>query len=78
MGKLNNGKSAGKDGITGKMIKSGGDRVMDWIWKLCNMAFESGVVSEDCRSALIVPQFNGKGERTECENYSFLNVGIDR
>ena len=47
MGMLKNGKAAGKDKITGEMIKSGDDRVNDWIWSLCNMAFESGVVSED-------------------------------
>ena len=36
VGKLKNGKAAGKDGITGEMIK-GGDRVVNWIWRLCNM-----------------------------------------
>ena len=36
------------------MIKGGDDRVVDWIWRLCNMAFESGVVPEDWRSAEIV------------------------
>ena len=44
VGKLKNGKSTGKDEITGEMIKSGGDRVVDWIWRLCNMAFENGIV----------------------------------
>ena len=29
------------------IIKSGGDRAVDWIWRLCNMAFESGDVPED-------------------------------
>ena len=47
MGKLKNGKAVGKDEIIGEMIKGGSNRVMDWIWKLCSMAFESGVVSED-------------------------------
>ena len=48
-----------------------------WILKLCNMAFESGVVPEDWRSAVIVPLYKGKRERTECKNYrsiSFLSV----
>ena len=31
VGKLENGKAAGKDEITGEMIKGGGDRVVDWI-----------------------------------------------
>ena len=39
--KLKNGKAAGEDEITGEMIKGGGDRVVDWIWRLCKMCFES-------------------------------------
>ena len=54
VGKLKNGKAAGKDEITGEMIKGGGDRVVDWIWRLCNMAFENGVVPEDWSSIVIV------------------------
>ena len=46
MVKLKNGKASGKN-ITGEMIKGRGNRVVDWIWKLCNMAFESVVVPED-------------------------------
>ena len=55
VGKLKNGKAADGDKITGEMIKKGGDMVLDWIWILCNMAFESGVVLEDWRSDVIVP-----------------------
>ena len=47
VGKLKNGKAAGKDEITGEIIKSGGDRVVDWIWKVCDMTFENGLVPED-------------------------------
>ena len=36
----------GKDVITEEMIKGESDSVVDWIWRLCNMAFESGVVAE--------------------------------
>ena len=43
------------------MIKGGGKRVVDWIWRLCNMAFESGAVPEEWRSAVIVPLYKGKG-----------------
>ena len=55
VGKLKNGKAAGKDEITEEMIKSGRDKLMDWIWRLCNVAFKSGVVPEDWRSTVIVP-----------------------
>ena len=46
MGKLKNGKAAGKDEITEEI------KMVDWIWRICNMAFKS-VVPED-RSAVIV------------------------
>ena len=32
------------------------------------MAFESGGVLEDCRSAVIIQLYKGKGQRTECRN----------
>ena len=51
----------GREGITGEVIKCGGDRVVDWIWRLCNVAFESGAVPEDWRSAVIIPLYKGKG-----------------
>ena len=35
VGKLKNGKAVGKDEVTGEIIKSGGDMVVDWIWRLC-------------------------------------------
>ena len=44
VGKLKKRKAACKDEITGERIKCGDDRMVDWIWRLCNMAFESGVV----------------------------------
>ena len=45
-----------------------------WILKLCNMAFESGVVPEDWRSPVIVPLYKGKRERTEYKNYRSISV----
>ena len=72
VGKLENGKAAGKDEITGEMIKRESDSVVDWIWRLCNRAFENGVVPEDWRSAVIVPLHKGKGETTEYKNYSVV------
>ena len=66
---LKNRKAAREDEITGEMIKSGGDRVVDWIYGICNMAFESGFVPEDWRTAVIVPLYKGKVERNECKRY---------
>ena len=38
------------------------------------MAFESGVVSEDWRSAVIVPLYKGKREGSECKNYRGISL----
>ena len=65
MGKLKNGKAAGRDEVTGEMAKGGGDM----IWRLCNRAFESDIVPEYWRSAMIFQLYKSKWERTECKNY---------
>ena len=56
------------------MRKSGGDSMVDWIWRICNIAFKSGVVTEDWRPAVIVPLYKGKVERTECKNYRSISL----
>ena len=38
------------------------------------MTFESGVVPEGWRSAVIIPLYKGKGERTECKNYRNISL----
>ena len=38
------------------------------------MAFESGDVTEDWRSAVIVQLYKGKGYRTECSNYRGISL----
>ena len=63
--KLKNEKGAGKNEDTEEIIKGGSDMGVDRIWRMCNMTFESGVVPEDWRSAVIVPMYKGKGERTK-------------
>ena len=68
--------SPNKDEVTGERIKGGGNRRVDWIWKLCNMAFKSVFVLEDWRSAVVVPLYKGKGERIECSNYKGISLLI--
>ena len=72
--RLKNIKVPGKDKVTLEMMQGGCEMVLDWIWKLCNMGFESGGVSEDWRSAVIVSLYKGKGERTECKNYRGITL----
>ena len=72
--KLKNGKAEGKDQITGEIIKGGGDKMVDWIWRSCNTAFENGVVPKLWRYSVIVPLYKGKGEISECKNYRDIGL----
>ena len=74
VGKLKNIKAAGKDEITGEMMKRGGNMLVRWIRRLCNMTFASGVVLEDWMSAVIVPLYNCKGEKNKCKNYRGISL----
>ena len=74
LGKLKNEKAADKDEITEEMIKGGGDRVVEWLWRLCNMAFENGAPPKDWRATVIVTLYESKGERTECSNYGGISL----
>ena len=47
--------------------------MVDWIWKLSNMAFENGVLPEN-RSAVIVALCKSKEERTEFKTYRFISL----
>ena len=47
------------------MIKSGSETVVDCIWRLCNIAFESVVVPKYWGSAMIVPLCKGNEEKRE-------------
>ena len=38
------------------------------------MVFETSVVSEDWKFAVVVPLHTGKGERNECRNYRGINL----
>ena len=56
------------------MIKYEDDRVVDWIWKLCNMVFKSVAVPGDCRPAVMVPLYKAERDRTECTNYRVITL----
>ena len=67
--KVKMGKAPGTDGVCGEMLKFGGELVVDWIWKMCRLAWEEGKVPEDWKSGIIVPLYKGKGEREVCGNH---------
>ena len=48
--------------------------VVNWILRLRNMAFESGVVPKDWSSPVFVPLYKGNVERIDGQNYRNINL----
>ena len=44
--------------------------MLDWVWRLCNMAFKSSVYLKDG------DLYKGKGERTEWKNYRGISLSV--
>ncbi len=63
--RLKCGKAAGMDGVTGEMLKYGGDAVVEWTLLICEQAWKKGEVPDDWKKAIIVPLYKGKGSRSE-------------
>ena len=61
--------SLGKNEVTEEGINIGFDLLIDLVWTLYNMAFESGVVRDDLRN--FVTSFVVKEEKTE-----FRTIGV--
>jgi hypothetical protein len=72
--KLQNRKAAGEDGITNEMVTSGGLAFVEWLVSLFNVFMNMGEVPKDWRSAIVVPLFDGKGDKKECKNYRSISL----
>ena len=56
VGKLKKGKAEGVCGISGELLKSGGEVVVEWVFKIYNThGIENGVAPQDWQRAIIVP-----------------------
>ena len=62
------GKAGGFDGITGEMLKQGGEDMIELTWVLIREIFEAEYIPSDWSKGLIYPLFKG-GERKNPDNY---------
>ena len=72
--KLKKGKSPGVDGITSEMLKCGGECLLEWLRRVCNVCLLNGKVPNDWMRAIIVPIYKGKGDRSDCRNYRGISL----
>ena len=66
--KLKVGKAAGVYGISGEMLKTGGEPAVRWMTELCRMVWRCGKAPVDWRKAIIVP-LHKKSSKLDCQNY---------
>ena len=52
---MRNDKTSGVCGIQGELLKAGGEIIVKWLQKSCNLVWRTGVVPVDWRRAVIVP-----------------------
>ncbi len=71
---MKNGKAAGVDGIMAEMLKYGGKTVVEWMHKICGLAWEEGRVLRDWTKAIIIPVYRRKSNRNECGNYKGISL----
>ena len=57
LNKLNINKSTGIDGIKSKFLKDGADVIKSSVTHIVNLSIETGVVSDELKSAVVKPLF---------------------
>ena len=71
--KLKSKKAPGMCGVTGEMLKAGGEVTVRWLHSIVNVAWKAGSVPEDWRKALVIP-VHKKGSKMQCTNYRGISL----
>ena len=71
--KLKSKKAPGVCGVTGEMLKAGGEVTVRWMHSIVTVAWKAGSVPEDWRKALVIP-VHKKGSKMQCTNYRGISL----
>ena len=71
--RLKSRKTPGVCEVSGEMLKAGGEVVVEWLHRIMNRAWKSGMVPDDWRKALVVP-VHKKGSKLQCKNYRGISL----
>ena len=70
---LKRNKSPGPDGIAAEALQAGGEQLAHAIHKLCNKAWNEGIIPEGWNKSTLVP-IPKKGDLSECSNYRTISL----
>ena len=72
-GKIKDGKSAGLDKISNKLLKAAGETIVSSLTYIFNLSINTGIFPDDLKLAKVTPIYKS-GDKTECGNYRPVSV----
>ena len=73
IGRLKRGKAIGVCGIQGEVLKALGETIVQWLYVIFNMVWETGKAPVDWQKAVLVA-VHKKGSRKLCKNYRGISL----
>ena len=71
--KAKDGKSAGLDKISQKLLKSAGDTIIDSLTFIFNLSLNTGIFPDDLKYAKVTPIYKSE-DRKDCSDYRPISV----
>ena len=68
------GKASGLCGIHVDLLKAGGNTVLMSLHVVLCSAWNTGIIPTDWKRGLVVPLWEGKGDRQDCNNYQGVTL----
>ncbi|KAG0711895.1 LINE-1 retrotransposable element ORF2 protein [Chionoecetes opilio] len=72
--KLRGGKAAGVCNISAELLKAGGEAMIRGLHAVLTAVWQSGTIPHDWKRGLVVPIWQGKGDRQDCNNYRGITL----
>jgi len=68
--KMKRHKAPGLSGVVAEIIQARGDIATQWIMDSCNGIVKESCITEDWKSCVVLPIYEGKGDPMECGSYT--------
>ena len=71
---LKNGRAPGEDGIYPEFLKCADGEIAEMFEPVFRRVWESGLIPQEWKDAIILPVYKGKGSRTSCNSYRPISL----